>query len=223
RVRRAGSGLAGVVPPVLLAAVDGINGSYSVGLTLLAGTAAAGAAYLHVHRGWIDAAMAFPTAIGVPATGTTIVTLADPQHGTNGSTLATSRLVTLATRQELVIVSARHRRPVDDHDRYSLIAGLRAHLPRHRIIGLLVGATVHPHEIASIVELVADGALPVVRAVPVTTTLQPVGWSRSKESTGWSGGCELVDEGGDGALGSVDAFDGFGDVGDRLGGALRVG
>src|SRR5205814_1918559 len=81
---------------------------------------------------------------------------------------------------------------------YSLIAGLRAHLPRHRIIGLLVGATVHPHEIASIVELVADGALPVVRAVPVTTTLQPVGWSRSKESTGWSGGCELVDEVGDG-------------------------
>jgi len=71
-------------------------------------------------------------------------------------------LVGLATRQELTVVSA-------GVDGYPLVAGLRLHLPRHRVVAVLVGPSPHADEIALIADLVNDGALPVV----LTTAANP--------------------------------------------------
>jgi hypothetical protein len=157
-------GLAGILPPLLLTTVHGVHGSYGIALTILAGAALAGAVYLRIHRRWIGAALIFPAAIAAPHTGTTVVIL-DPAQATQ----LTASLAVLATRQEVVIVSRVPERVTTDNDAYTLVAGLRLHLPHHHVAAVVVGTHPHSHEVALIAELLHDGGLPVVLA----TTANP--------------------------------------------------
>ncbi len=160
-------GLAGLLPPLLLAAVFGISGSYGIGLTLLASAALAGAACLRIHGRWIGAALAFPATIGPQHTATAIVALRADTTGRTAQVIAP--LISLATRQEMIIVSVVPDRAISDHDGYPLVTGLRLHLPRHRVVAVVVGPSPHPYEITLIADLVSEGALPVV----LTTTTNP--------------------------------------------------
>lgn len=161
-------GLAGLLPPLLLAAVNGVNGSYGIGLTLLTAATVAGAAHLHVHRHWIGAAIVFPATVDPERTATSVVAL-PAASGTPGTGQLVAALVGLATRQELVVVSVVPERPRTGLDGYPLVAGLRLHLPRHRVVAVVVGPSPHADEVALIANLVNDGALPVV----LTTAANP--------------------------------------------------
>ena len=167
----AAGGLAGLAPPLLLIAVHGINGSYSVGLTLLAGAALAAAAYLHVNGRWIGAALAFPSTTAPQHTATTVVAL-PPMPGGPHTPQIIAALTTLATRQELVIVCGSRDHSSSRSDGRELVAGLRFHLARHTIIAINVDTDPHPDETAMIAELLNDGALPV--AITTGTNPEPV-------------------------------------------------
>jgi hypothetical protein len=161
--------LAGLLPPLLLAVVYGVDGSYGIGLTVLAALALASAAYLHRHRRWIGAVLAFPATSRHRRTRTTVVSL--PAAGSVGHTPSTiARLIALAAQQEMIIVSVVPDRAASDYDGYPLVTGLRRHLPRHHLITIVVGSSPLPHEVALVDELINNGALPVV----LTTTTNPM-------------------------------------------------
>lgn len=164
----AAGGLAGLLPPTLLAAVHVVNGSYAIGMTLLAGAALAGAAYLHIHRRWMSAALVFPATVGAQRAATIVVALPAAGRG-NHATHLIAPVITLASRQEMVVVSVVPDRAHSDEDGYPLITGLRLHLPRHRFVAVVVGSGPRPEEIALIDDLLADGTVPVV----LTTRTDP--------------------------------------------------
>jgi NNP family nitrate/nitrite transporter-like MFS transporter len=161
----AAGGLAGLPPPLLLAAVHDVNGSYGIGMTLLACAALGAAAYLHRHRRWLSGALAFPATLGAQPAATIVVAL--PAAGRAGQIIAP--LITMASRHEMVIVTVVPDRAHRDHDGYPLLTALRVHLPRHRLVALVGGPAARPEEIALIDDLLADGAVPVV----LTTTTNP--------------------------------------------------
>jgi len=100
---------------------------------------------------------------------TMIVALHGRRFGTHTGQ-AVAALVALASQHELVAVSGGSGRTAGDSGGRALVAGLRLHLPRHRILAVAVDTDPHPHEIALIAELLTDGALPVV----LTATDDPV-------------------------------------------------
>jgi len=100
------------------------------------------------------------TAPTCPAT-TMIVALHGRRYGSHTGQ-AVAALVALASQHELVVVSGGTGRAAGDSRGHSLVAGLRLHLPRHRILAVAVDADPHPHEVTLIAELLTDGALPVV-------------------------------------------------------------
>jgi NNP family nitrate/nitrite transporter-like MFS transporter len=153
-------GLAGVLPPLLLATTHGVSGSYGVGLTMLAGVVTVTAWQLHRRRGVLGAAIAFPDAPAAPPAGVTVVVLvAGPPDARDGLAPTIAMLAGLASRRELVVVVPA-RAPWSGP---ALVAGLRLHLPRHRVVGITGDAVPHPHEAALVAELLEDGALPVVQ------------------------------------------------------------
>jgi MFS transporter, NNP family, nitrate/nitrite transporter len=153
-------GVIGLLPPLLLAAVNDINGSYGVGFGLLAGATLTGAAYLRLKGQWVGTALAFPASIAPANAETIMVAVSTPPTGNNlAQTVAT--LTSLANHQETVIVSGGDRAVG-----YDLVVSLRTHLPRHRVLALAIGAIPHRHETALLADLVAEGALPVVLTGP---------------------------------------------------------
>jgi len=153
----AGGGLIGVVPPLLLTAAYDVEGTYGVGFALLAGVTLTGAVYLRLRGRRLGTALAFPASIAPGNEGTVVVAVSTPPTGTHlAQTMAS--LTTLANHQELVIVAVGG----DRLSGYELVVALRTHLPRHRIVAVAVGDLPHHHELGVMVDLLNEGALPVV-------------------------------------------------------------
>jgi len=153
-------GAIGLLPPLLLAAAYDVNGSYGIGLALLAGVTLTGAAYLRLKGRWVGAALAFPASIEPGNSETIMVAVSTPATG-NRMAQTVAALTSLANHQEMVVVSGG-----DQAVGYDLVVALRTHLPRHRILAVTAGAIPHRHEMALLAELLADGALPVVLTGP---------------------------------------------------------
>jgi MFS family permease len=153
-------GVIGLLPPLLLAAVYDVNGSYGVGLALLAGATLTGAAYLRLKGRWIGTALAFPASIASGNSETIVVAVSTPPTG-NHLAQTVAALTSLGHHQEMVIVAGGDRAVG-----YDLAVALRTHLPRHRIVAVAAGAIPHRHEIAVLGDLLAEGALPVVLTGP---------------------------------------------------------
>lgn len=153
-------GLAGVLPPLLLAGTYGISGTYGVGLTLLAAVVMSTAWHLHRHRQVITATLAFPDTEAFPDDpAPPVVAVTSPSHRSPGEQAdGIATLARLATERELVIVAE----TTAGGSGHPIIAGLRMRLPRHRIVGLTSDGCPHSHEISLITELVHDGVLPVI-------------------------------------------------------------
>jgi hypothetical protein len=150
-------GVVGLGPPLLLATAYGVNGTYGVGLALLAGVALTGAVYLRLRGRHLGTALAFPASIAPGNDGTVVVAVSTPPIGTHlAQTMAS--LTTLANHQEVVIVAG----GADRLGGYELVVALRTHLPRHRIVAVAVGELPHHHELGVMVDLLNEGALPVV-------------------------------------------------------------
>jgi MFS transporter, NNP family, nitrate/nitrite transporter len=154
-------GLIGIMPPLLLAAVYDVKGSYGVGLGLLAGAMLTGAAYLRLKGRWIGTALAFPASIAPGNSETIMVAVSTPPAG-NDLAQTVAALTSLANHQEMVVVSGG-----DWAVGYDLVIALRTHLPRHRILAVAAGEVPHRHELSLLADLLAEGALPVVLTGPV--------------------------------------------------------
>jgi MFS transporter, NNP family, nitrate/nitrite transporter len=154
-------GVIGLVPPLLLMAVYDVNGSYGIGLALLAGATLTGAASLRLKGRWIGTALAFPASIAPGNSGTVVVAVSTAPTGTHlAQTMAA--LTSLANHQELVVVTGGGDRATG----YELVIALRIHLPRHRIVAVAVGEIPHHHEMGVMVDLLNEGALPVALSGP---------------------------------------------------------
>jgi hypothetical protein len=116
-----------------------------------------GAVYLRLRGRRLGTALAFPASIAPGNEGTVVVAVSTPPTGTHlAQTMAS--LTTLANHQELVIVAVGG----DRLSGYELVVALRTHLPRHRIVAVAVGDLPHHHELGVMVDLLNEGALPVV-------------------------------------------------------------
>jgi NNP family nitrate/nitrite transporter-like MFS transporter len=153
-------GVIGLLPPSLLAAVNDVNGSYGLGLALLAGATLTGAAYLRLKGRWVGTALAFPASIAPGNSETILVAVSTPPMG-NQLAQTVAALTSLANHQEMVIVVGGDRAV-----EYDLVVALRTHLPRHRIVAVASGAVPHRHEVGVLIDLVVEGALPVVLTGP---------------------------------------------------------
>jgi MFS transporter, NNP family, nitrate/nitrite transporter len=151
-------GAIGLLPPLLLAAVYDVNGSYGIGLALLAGATLTGAAYLRLKGQWVGTALAFPASIAPANSETIMVAVSTPPTG-NHLAQTVAALTSLANHQEMVVVAGGDRALG-----YDLVVALRTHLPRHRIVAVAAGAVPHRHEIGLLIDLLGEGALPVVLA-----------------------------------------------------------
>ncbi|MEU0556932.1 MFS transporter [Dactylosporangium sp. NPDC006015] len=158
-----GSGV-GLFPALLINTVHDINGSYAIGLILLAAAAISGASSLRARRAWIGAAVAFPAPADVAAqaddasqAATTIVALEGPQVRAYLGDV-TAVLATLATRHEVAVVCRDGGTGIG----FQLVAGLRRHLPAHTVLAVTAETPPHPHETAAIAEMIDAGKIPVV-------------------------------------------------------------
>jgi hypothetical protein len=153
----AAAGLLGLLPPLLLTSVDRLDGSYAIALTLLAIAALAAAVRLHRRRRWISAAATFP-AVAVPESGiaTTVVAVSARAVGTHIAEVVRA-LSALAGNDELTIAYA----TTTGHDGSDLVAALRAQLPGHTVLAVVIAAPPHPQEQDLIADLLNGGAVPV--------------------------------------------------------------
>src|SRR5439155_291591 len=142
----AAGGLSGLLMTALLGVVHALDASYTIGIMLLSGVAAA-ASYLCRRHEWFDA-LSFPTLHATPAaladakytaTGTTAVTLAAADTVARPGTVP-AVLAELATRRELVVVYGHDAPPVGSLSPLQLVAAIRDRLPRHRVAGFVVDA-----------------------------------------------------------------------------------
>ncbi|BFU43307.1 MFS transporter [Krasilnikovia sp. MM14-A1004] len=153
----AAAGLLGLLPPLLLASTDYLDGSYAIALTLLAVAALAAAVRLHRRRRWISAAATFP-AIAVPESGTatTVVAVSARDIGPH-LTEVVRALSSLAGTDELTIAYA----TTAGNDGSDLVAALREQLPGHSVLAVVTATPPHPHEQDLIADLLNSGAVPV--------------------------------------------------------------
>ena len=159
-------GLGALLPPLLLATVYQLAHSYELGLVLLAGALVAVALHLRRNAPAEGLGLVLPTT--VPAEQppqTTVVTLTGPDVGSGGAAVA-AILAELAARDELVVVLGRPERG-DGLSPHALVTELRARLPRHRVVAVLVEAG-HPvpgvvpgTEVEFLADLLQAGAVPV--------------------------------------------------------------
>ncbi|WP_203845901.1 MFS transporter [Dactylosporangium siamense] len=152
----------GLFPTLLLTAVRDGDGSYAMGLILLASAAIVGARSLRARRGWIGAAVAFPApAVVASQSATTVVSLAAPQIRAYLGDI-TAVLAALATRHELAVVCADPAPSGRAGIGLPLVAGLRQHLPKHTILSIVAETPPHPHETAAIAAMIDAGTIPVI-------------------------------------------------------------
>jgi len=164
----AAGGLSGLLMTALLGVVHALDASYTIGIMLLSGVAAA-ASYLCRRHEWFDA-LSFPTLHATPAaladakytaTGTTAVTLAAADTVARPGTVP-AVLAELATRRELVVVYGHDAPPVGSLSPLQLVAAIRDRLPRHRVAGFVVDAgDPSSAEYDLIADLLADGGVAV--------------------------------------------------------------
>ena len=152
----------GLFPTLLLTVVRNVDGSYTIGLILLASAAIVGAGSLRARRNWIGAAVAFPApAVVASQAATTVVALAAPQVRAYLGDI-TAVLAALGTRHELAVVYADPTPAGRAGIGLPLAAGLRRHLPKHKILSIVAETPPHPHETAAIAAMIDDGTIPVV-------------------------------------------------------------
>ena len=142
--------------------VRGVDGSYTIGLILLASAAIVGASSLRARRVWIGAAVAFPApAVVASQAATTVVSLTGPQIRAYLGDV-TAVLAALATRHELAIVYADPDPSAGTRLGFPLVAGLRQHLPTHTVLAVTAETPPHPHESAAVAEMIDAGTIPIV-------------------------------------------------------------
>jgi NNP family nitrate/nitrite transporter-like MFS transporter len=152
----------GLFPALLLNTVHDLDGSYTIGLILLAGAAVSGASSLRARRAWIGAAVAFPAPADVASqAATTIVSLAGPQIRAYLGDV-TAAVAALATRHEVAVVCADPNPSGGTGLGFQLVAGLRQHLPAHTVLSITAETPPHPHETAAIADMINAGTIPVI-------------------------------------------------------------
>jgi NNP family nitrate/nitrite transporter-like MFS transporter len=149
-------GLAGLLPPALLAATYRLTGSYSIGWTLLTGMTLATVIGLRGQRAWIGAALAFPTTPTGPVT--TVVSLAASDAAKNRQGVV-NMLAALANCGELVITYGQGERRTPGLTPHALVAGLRARLRRRPVIALYASADLSAGEHSMIAHVLDDGGV----------------------------------------------------------------
>jgi MFS transporter, NNP family, nitrate/nitrite transporter len=156
----AAGALGGMLPVLVLAVGYEVGGSYTVGMMLLAGTAVAAAGFVAVRGAELTAPLA-PEPVVVPRPDDPVVIVVSPDDsGTDTAALA-GPLAKMATVHELVIVY--QTMPGSAAHALRLLGALRAGLPRHTVIAVLVDGRgpMDPAEPDFIAELIEDGSLPV--------------------------------------------------------------
>jgi NNP family nitrate/nitrite transporter-like MFS transporter len=156
----AAGGLAGLVPPLLLAAVYGVSSSYGIGLTLLSVAAFLSAWHVRTHRIRLGGILTFPVDSDTRLSATAVLACAGTQQQAHLAQLVAG-LGGLATRQEAVVVWRVANAPGLSLGGHALAAALRAQLPRHTVVAVEMADPPHPHEVAMIGELLDTGALPI--------------------------------------------------------------
>jgi NNP family nitrate/nitrite transporter-like MFS transporter len=162
--------LAALLPPLVLAVVERLDGSYEIGLVLLANIALATALHLRMRRELVDDALAYPVTPALPAdldaTATTVVAVASADAARSPAETAAT-LADLAAHHELVIAYGHDESAASGPT--ALVEALRARLPRFRVTAVFLDA--YPHlgesECALLAELLDEGAL-AVAVVPTT-------------------------------------------------------
>jgi NNP family nitrate/nitrite transporter-like MFS transporter len=155
----AAGGLAGLVPPLLLAAVYGVSSSYGIGLTLLSVAACLAAWHVRTHRMRLGGILTFPDDADTRLGATAVLALTGTQQQSHVAPLVAG-LAALATHQEAVVVW-RSNAPGLSVGGHAVAAAVRAQLPRHTVVAVEVASPPHPHEVAMIGELLDTGALPI--------------------------------------------------------------
>lgn len=127
-------GLAGLVPPLLMAGAYALDGSFGIALTVLSAMLLAAATHLRARPEWIEAA---PAPTPPPAGhGPTVITVASPDLQRDIGAVATA-LVAMARHHELLIVHGADGTPARQSV-HVLVAALRRRLPRHRVAATYV-------------------------------------------------------------------------------------
>jgi NNP family nitrate/nitrite transporter-like MFS transporter len=129
-------GVAGLVPPLLMAGVYAVDGSFGIALTVLSAMLLAAATHLRARPEWIDAPSAPAPALPAAGPGPTVITVGWPDLHRNVSAVATA-LAAMARHHELLIVHGCDGTPTHQSV-HVLVAALRQRLPRHRIAATLV-------------------------------------------------------------------------------------
>jgi hypothetical protein len=162
----AAGGLGGFVPPIVLAVVEELDGSYALGLMILADVVLAAALHLRAHREWIGDALVYPAAHPAPTrleeTATTVVALSAADAAEAEPALL-GTLADLAVRHELVIAYGHTDDKADQLSPQALLEALRARLPRYRVTAVYVDPVprLGPAECELIEEMLNEGTLAV--------------------------------------------------------------
>lgn len=156
----AAGGLASLLPPLLLAAVFAVTGSFAIGLTVLAGLASGAAASLCGRGRWRGAALAFPVPADPDQAGTTVVAL-DARDAARNSEGVLAVLAGLAAGQELVIAYGHPGPSAAGTTAPAFVAQLRMQLPLHTVIAALVDTPPRRRECELLGDLLNEGCIAV--------------------------------------------------------------
>ncbi|GEM_PF-122876 len=165
--------LGGLLPPLLLAGIGHLSGSFATGWTLLGAMLLVAASYVRTHglRIGLGLAVRFE-----PEPGPTAMTLAVVGESETelGAAAVVARLAELATSDELVVVFGSDERGRRRQSAQALVAGLRDRLPRHSVVAVLVAAHTRVLEgyAALLAEFVDVGTVVIV--VTATAELRDV-------------------------------------------------
>jgi len=129
-------GVTGLVPPLLMAGVYAVDGSFGIALTVLSAMLLATATHLRARPEWIDAPPAPTPDLPAAGQGPTVIIVAWPDLRRNVTAVATA-LVAMARHHELLIVHGGDGTPTRQSVQV-LVATLRHRLPRHRIAAAFV-------------------------------------------------------------------------------------
>jgi NNP family nitrate/nitrite transporter-like MFS transporter len=165
--------LGGLLPPLVLAGVDLLTRSYTMGWTLLAMALAGVAIYVRARGLRIGLGLAVrPEPTGGP-TAMTIAVVGHRDAGL-GAAAVVARLAELAASDELVVVCGSDEQARPPLTAHTLVVGLRDRLPRHSVAAVRIAAVAGILERDAVLlnEFVEVGAVAV--AFTPTTELRGV-------------------------------------------------
>jgi len=166
-VTGASAALGALLPPLLLAGVDRMSGSYSAAWVLLAAALLAVAFYVRAHGLRIGLGLAVQFEPEPSPTAMTVAVV-DESHTRLGAAAVVARLAELASTDELIVVYgfAEPARPRPGAN--ILVAGLRYRLPRHSVVAVRVALrTGALGRLAALLEEFIDAGAVTIAVTPI--------------------------------------------------------